>query len=83
MGYRELFFVQTFVLSTKNKLMPGRIIPAVDAEHASRLARTISEHDAGVVAFSQMVDEKAGDADEPTLLAFYGRVPPEARDCAA
>jgi hypothetical protein len=82
MAYREMFFVQTFILTTKNKLIPGRIIPTIDAGHASRLAGAISEHHAGVVAFSQLVDEKADDAQEPVLLARYGKVPPEARAAA-
>jgi hypothetical protein len=83
MTYREMFFVQTFGLTTKNKLVPGRIVPAIDANHASRLAGLISEHHAGVLAFSQMVDEAADDAQEPVLLARYGAVPPEARAAAA
>jgi hypothetical protein len=29
-----------------------------------------------------MVDDKASDAEEPVLLACYGRVPPEARAAA-
>jgi hypothetical protein len=51
-------------------------------EEAKLKARWLSEKAIGVVAFAQMVDEKAGDAEEPTLLPFYGRVPPEARAAA-
>jgi len=43
----------------------------------------MGEQFAGVVAFSQMVDDSAHDAEEPVLLAAYGRVPPEAGTVAA
>lgn len=33
----------------------------------------------GAVAFSQMVDSEGDDAQEPTLLAAFGSVPPETK----
>jgi hypothetical protein len=81
MAYREMFFVQVFGIDSKNRVVGGRSYTLEDEEAAKVKAKYLSEKVAGVVAFSQMVDEKAADAEDPVLLAFYGRVPPEA--CAA
>lgn len=79
MSYKEMFFVQVFTTDSKGRLVGGRSYSLPDAHEAMLKAKWLSEKVIGVVAFSQMVDEKAGDADEPTLLVFYGRVPDEAR----
>jgi hypothetical protein len=83
MAYKEMFFVQAFEVTEKNLLVGGRSYTVADEAEAKRKAQWLSEKVPGVVAFSQMVDDKAGDAEEPVLLAFYGRVPPEARAAAA
>lgn len=79
MAYKELHFVQVFEIDNKNRLIGGRSYIEPDAESARRKARWLSEKTTGVVAFSQLVDEEAGDVEEPMLLAYYGRVPPEAK----
>lgn len=83
MAYKEMFFVQVYGIDSKNRIVGGRSYTVEDEIAAKARAKYLSEKVAGVVAFSQMVDDKAGDAEEPVLLAFYGRVPPEARAAAA
>jgi len=51
-------------------------------DHAKRRASWLAEKCIGVVAFSQMVDKEGADAEEPVLLAYHGRVPPEAKAAA-
>lgn len=82
MAFKEMFFVQVFTTDSKSRLVGGRSYILPNAEEARLKARGLSEKVVGVVAFSQMVDEKAGDAEDPTLLVSYGRVPPEARAAA-
>lgn len=82
MAYKELHFVQVFEIDNKNMLIGGRSYIEPDAETARRKAQWLSGRATGVVAFSQLVDEEAGDTEEPMLLAHYGRVPPEARAIA-
>lgn len=80
MPYQEMYFVQLFDLSAKNRLILRATYHANDAENAVAQASACSERGIpGAIAFSQMVDEKAEDALEPVLLAAFGRVPPEAR----
>lgn len=80
MAYKEMFFVQVFGYSAKNRLVLLATYPAKDAAHAVERARAYSERgQPGALAFSQMVDEKAEDALEPSMLVFFGHVPPEAR----
>lgn len=79
MAYKEMFFVQVYGVDGKNRIVPGRSYACADADGAKVKAKWLAEKSAGVVAFSQMVDNEAGDAEEPVLLAHYGRVPPEAR----
>lgn len=79
MAYKEMFFVQVFEVGAKNRLVAGRSYEVTNADDAKRKANYLAEKVPGVVAFSQMVDAEAGDAEDPTLLAFYGRVPDEAR----
>ncbi len=83
MAYKQMFFVQVFDVDNKNRLVGGRSYVVSDPEEAKRKALWLSEKVTGVVAFSQMVDDKAADAEEPVLLALYGRVPAEARAAAA
>jgi len=83
MAYKQMFFVQVFCLDSKNRLIGGQSYSVVDAEEAQRKARWLSEKVTGVVAFSQMVEDRSGDVEEPVLLAFHGRVPAEARAAAA
>lgn len=83
MAWKEMFFVQVFDVDGKNKLLGGRSYTVLTADEAKQKASWLSQKVIGVVAFAQMVDEKCGDAEEPTLLAFYGRVPPEAVATAA
>lgn len=83
MAYKEMFFVQLFGYNSKNRLVAGAVYHANNAEHAIDRARRYSEQGApGVIAFSQMIDEKAEDAEEPALLAWFGHVPAEARAAA-
>lgn len=83
MAWKEMFFVQVFEIDGKNRLIGGRTYSLPDAEEAKVKARWLAEKVTGVVAFSQMVDDEAQDAEEPVLLAIHGRVPPEARAAAA
>jgi hypothetical protein len=83
MAYKEMFFVQVFEIDSKNRLIGGRSYSLPSADEAKLKASWLSQKVAGVVAFSQLVDDKAHDAEEPVLLAFHGRVPPEARAAAA
>lgn len=80
MAYKLMFFVQTFDVNSKNKLVPRHSSAADSAELAQAKAKWMAERAPGVVAFSQMVDESAQDAEEPVLLAAYGRVPAEVLD---
>ncbi|MBN8968969.1 MAG: hypothetical protein J0G95_10970 [Rhizobiales bacterium] len=82
MAYQQMFFVQVFGIDSKNRLVGGPSYSVADENEALLKANLLSEKVIGVVAFSQMVDQEAGDADEPVLLAFYGRVPAEARAAA-
>lgn len=82
MSYKEMFFVQTFGISAKNKIVQGRSYPCNSADEATRKAEYLADKVTGVVAFSQMVDETAQDAEEPILLAYHGRVPCEAKIAA-
>jgi len=82
MAYKEMFFVQVFEIDAKNRLSGGRSYVEPDAESAKRKAQWLSEKVTGVVAFTQIVDDKTGDGEDPVLLAHYGRVPPEARSAA-
>lgn len=80
MAYREMFFVQLFGLTAKNRLSLIATYHANNAEHAAARAQAyFARGAAGAIAFSQMVDEQDEDVQEPTLLAAYGRVPEEAR----
>lgn len=79
MAYSQMFFVQTFGINRKNQIIPGPIFHAIDAADACAKAELFSHGRTGVIAFSQMVDEKAEDSEEPILLALYGCVPAEAR----
>lgn len=83
MAYKQMFFVQVFGIDSKNRIVGGRSYTVSDETAAKVKARYLSERVAGVVAFSQMVDETAQDVEEPVLLACYGRVPPEASAAAA
>ncbi len=82
MAYKLMFFVQVFEVTKKNKLVGGRSYEVASEEAAMLKARFLSEKVAGVVAFSQMVDAEAADAEDPVLLAHFGRVPAEARAAA-
>lgn len=83
MAYKEMFFVQTFGFAAKNRLTLLATYPAIDKDHAVAKAEGYARRGVpGVIAFSQMVDEKAEDALEPTLLASLGSVPPEAKRAA-
>ncbi|HEY0218794.1 MAG TPA: hypothetical protein VGC26_03340 [Afipia sp.] len=80
MAYKELFFVQVFGISSKNHITSVATYYAIDAGDAVRRASSYAERGApGAIAFSQMIDEKADDALEPTLLAAFGNVPEEAK----
>lgn len=83
MAYKEMFFVQVFEIDRKNRLVGGRSYECSDAEHADRKAKLLSEKVPGVVAFRQMVDNDAGVAEEPSLIAFHGRVPAEVKEARA
>lgn len=84
MAYKEMFFLQVFGYTSKNSLKLIATYHARDAEHAVSRARAYSEKGVpGALAFSQMIDEKAEDALEPTMLVFFGHVPPEASAHAA
>lgn len=82
MAFKPMFFVQIFGIDSKNRLVGGRSFAVADAVVAVQKAKALSENVVGVVAFAQMVDQDAGDAEEPTLLALFGRVPAEARAVA-
>jgi len=82
MAYKQMHFVQVFGIDGKNRLIGGRSYSVADADEARLKAKFLSEKVVGVVAFSQMVDQDAGDAEEPILLAHYGRIPDEARAAA-
>lgn len=80
MAYKEMYFVQVFGLNNKKRLSLVATYPADTADRAVARASAYADRGApGAVAFSQMIDEKAEDALEPTLLASFGNVPPEAR----
>lgn len=80
MAYQEMYFVQLFGLTAKNRLSLVATYHANNAEHAVARAQAYFDRGvAGAIAFSQMVDEKAEDAQEPALLAAFGRVPEEAK----
>ena len=83
MAFKEMFFVQTFVMSSKNRLSLLATYPAISAEHAVSRARAYADRGIpGAIAFTQMVDEAAEDCEEPKLLAAFGTVPPEAKAAA-
>lgn len=79
MAFTEMFFVQVFDFDHKKRLVAGRVYPASDASDAIGKARALAATAPGAVAFTQMVDQEAEDAEEPILLAYHGSVPPEAR----
>jgi hypothetical protein len=79
MAYRQFYFVQVYGIDAKNRIVGGRSYTVPDETAAKVKAKYLSERSAGVVAFSQMVDEGAMDTEEPVLLASYGRVPDEAK----
>jgi hypothetical protein len=83
MACKLMFFVQVYEVTKKNKLVGGRSYEVASEEAAVIKARFMSEKAAGVVAFSQMVNIEIGDAEDPVLLAHFGRVPDEARSDAA
>lgn len=82
MAYQQMFFVQVFGIDSKNRLVGGRSYSVGSEDEAKAKAKFLSERAIGVVAFSQMVDKDGGDAEDPVLLARYGRVPAEARAAA-
>ena len=83
MAYKEMYFVQVFGLNSKNRLSLLATYHANNADHAIARARAYADRGApGAIAFSQMIDEKAEDAQEPVLLASFGHVPPETRVAA-
>jgi hypothetical protein len=82
MAYKEMFFVQVFEVRGQSRLIAGRIYEVSSAQEAQRKARYLAESVPGVIAFSQMVDAEADDAEEPVLLAYHGQVPDEARAAA-
>jgi len=82
MAYKQLFFVQVFDIDRKNRIIE-RCSYVVDDEDVARAkAKNLSEVAMGVIAFAQLVDDAAQDAEDPVLLAAYGRVPPEVRSAA-
>jgi len=83
MACQELYFVQVFDITPKNKLVPGPSFQVSSADEARAKAERLSQNRIGVVAFAQQIDKDTGDADEPYLLAHYGRIPPEAQAMAA
>jgi hypothetical protein len=83
MAYKQMFFVQVFEIDEKNRITGGRSYSVLDEAEARAKAKNLSERVTGIVAFSQLVDEAAQDAEDPVLLAAYGRVPPEAQPAAA
>lgn len=83
MAYKELYFIQVFGLNSKKRLSLLATYHANNADHAVLRASAYADRGVpGVIAFSQMVDEQAADAMEPTLLASFGQVPPEAMAAA-
>ncbi len=83
MAYKQMFFVQVFGINGKNRLVDLRTYEVRDADEAKLKASWLAGKSVGVVAFAQMVDVEAADAQEPELLAFHGRVPREVKDRAA
>jgi hypothetical protein len=79
MAYKLMFFVQAVGINKKGRLECGHPFEVASEEEAKAKAFRLSEKNIGVVAFSQMVDKAAGDCEEPTILAHYGRVPAEMR----
>lgn len=77
MAYKEHFFVQMYEFNQRGKLALGRSYECGDADQARRRAESASFKVPGAVAFSQMVNSETGDAEDPVLLAFYGKVPKE------
>lgn len=80
MAYKELFFAQPFEINAKFQMLPGASYECDDASHAIRRAKAFSEKTSGAIAFSQMVETRTGDAEEPTILFVSGCVPKAARD---
>lgn len=80
MAFKEMFFVQTFAISSKNRLSLLATYNAINAEQAISRAQAYADRGAlGAIAFTQKVDEVAEDTEEPKLLFVYGSVPPEAK----
>lgn len=83
MTYKMMYFVQVYEVTKKNKLVGARSYQVASEETATLKAQLLSEKVAGVVAFSQMVDADAAIAEDPVMLAHFGRVPAEVRAAAA
>ena len=79
MAFKQMFFVQVYGIDRKNRIVGGRSYSVSDEGSAKLKAQSLSERVTGVVAFSQMVDDAAQDAEDPVLILALGRVPPEAK----
>lgn len=59
----------------KGKLIAAEMRPSTNEVSAIRIATSMSERFAGVVAYGVQVDEETGDMNAPRLLVKFGEVP--------
>lgn len=82
MAMQTYYVVQPYLETSRGNLVALPAIQARDAEHAKRLVpRQVGI--AGAVAFSQRVDQEAGDYEETVVLLRWGRVPDDEDQAAA
>ncbi|MDR6953821.1 hypothetical protein J2X65_003184 [Ancylobacter sp. 3268] len=75
MSKKTFYVVQPFETGKRGAIKAGIPMEVRSAEDAERVARRLSLVKLGAVAFSREVDHESDDADEPILIASFGKVP--------
>lgn len=70
----EKFIIMPY-RKAKGKLIPAEMRPTSSEAGAIKIATSMAERFAGIVAYAVHVDEESGDMNAPRLLIKFGDVP--------
>lgn len=76
------FVVQSFQRGNKGMLVPDAPREARDQKHCERLALTLAQTSASVIAFSRSGDPDIGAWNDAVIIAQYGEDPAELLETA-
>lgn len=71
------FVVQSFQRGNKGMLIPDAPREARDRKHCERMAVSLAQKSASVIAFSRSGDPDVGAWDDAVIIAQYGEDPAE------